>query len=394
MLVRRLLASTPLPAHARCFLVGLGKAAEGMTRGAAQALQDYETALVVTKQNISTPPARFTVIEAGHPVPDERSIAAGEAVLKFVSRLEPQDLLICLISGGGSALATAPVDGVSLADVQTVTSAALSSGADIGEINNLRRCLDRLKDGGLVAATRAQVLALILSDVIGDRLESIASGPTVGGLVDTRRAIRLLEKISIDPPNSLRRSLEAVAPRSGHSPGARIRNVIVGNARTAAEGALQQARLEGVAAEILDGAFSGEAQTVGQEFGRRLATLSRTRHHPVCLIATGECTVTISGPHGSGGRNQELALAAVEQLGAVENCMLITMATDGEDGPTDAAGAVVTGATVAQAREMGMVPREFLQRHDSHTFFGAIGDLLKPGYTGTNVNDIVLMLAL
>ncbi len=334
------------------------------------------------------------MIEAGHPVPDVRSVAAGEAALAFVSQLEPRDLLICLVSGGGSALATAPVKGVSLEDVQTITSAALNCGADIRDINNLRRCLDRLKGGGLAASTRAQVLAVILSDVIGDPLESIASGPTVASQSDAMRAIRLLEKMSIEPPGAVRRALEAATLCSGQGPGDRIRNVIVGNARTAAEGALQEARLEGFAAEILDGAFSGEAQLMGQEFGGQLTALSRTRQHPTCLIATGECTVTISGPHGLGGRNQELALAAVEQLGSVENCMLITMATDGEDGPTDAAGAVVTGETVARARGMGMSPRDFLDRHDSNTFFGALGDLLKPGYTGTNVNDVALMLAL
>ena len=223
------------------FSLGLGKAAEAMTRGAAEELGDYEAALVITKRKVSPPVARFTVLEAGHPVPDDRSIAAGEAALDFVSGLEPQDLLVCLVSGGGSALATAPMAGISLGDLQELTFAALKSGADIEDVNNMRRCLDRLKGGGLAAATRAQVLGVVLSDVIGDHLDAIASGPTVPGMPDPVKAAQLLGKLRNGALVSFGHVLKSSAARPGESAVGRIRNVIVGNAGTAAEGAYLQA---------------------------------------------------------------------------------------------------------------------------------------------------------
>ena len=372
----------------------MGKAAEAMTRGAAESLARYEAALVITKSRADEPTPRSTVFESGHPVPDERSIAAGQAAMRFASGLATEDLLICLISGGGSALATCPVAGVSLGDLQALTTAALISGADIEDVNNLRRCLDLLKGGGLAAATKAHVLGLILSDVIGDRLEAIASGPTVPCPTDPSKAIQLLGRLRSSTNDSIENILKSPATRPANIAGARIDNVIVGNARTAAEGAHRQARTEGFAAEILDVEFVGEAQLVGRALGNRLAMESKSLRRPACLIAVGESTVKLSSPHGTGGRNQELALAAVDALDSVEDCMLISLATDGEDGPTDAAGAVVTGTTAARGRVAAMIPSEFLQRHDSHSYFGALGDLLRPGYTGTNVNDIVLMLAL
>jgi len=393
-LVQQFLSTDRLPSHSRRFLLGLGKAAEGMTRGAAEALGGYEAALVITKTRRSASTARFTVHEAGHPIPDERSVAAGQAALDFVSSLQPQDLLVCLISGGGSALVTAPVEGLSLEDVQALTASALKSGVDIEEINNLRRCLDRLKGGGLAAATRAQVLGIILSDVIGDRVEAIASGPTVPCPSDRDRATQLVVRLVGAPSPSLRRALMSSAPPHEHSEVDRIRNVIVGNSRAAAEGARLHAVLEGFEAMVLEPGFQGEAKSEGERLGRRLAVEAQTRHRPACLIAYGESTVTLGAPHGLGGRNQELALAATESLDGLHECMLISFATDGEDGPTDAAGAVVTGASAARARGMGMISRDYLARHDSHRYFGALGDLLRPGYTGTNVNDMVLLLAL
>jgi hydroxypyruvate reductase len=321
-------------------------------------------------------------------------MAAGQAALDFVSRLEPEDLLVCLISGGGSALATAPVEGISLEDVQAVTSSALGSGIDIGEVNNLRRCLDRVKGGGLAAATGAQVLGIILSDVIGDRVDAIASGPTVPCQPDPDRAVQLLERLLSAPSLALRQALRMSASRHVHGAGDRIRNVIVGNARAAAEGARLQAVREGFAAVVLEPSFKGEARLVGEMLGHRLAIEAQAGPRPACLIAFGESTVTIAGPHGLGGRNQELALAATETLDALQDCMLIAFATDGEYGPTDAAGAVVTGTTAARAKVKGMVPGDYLARHDSHRYFAALGDLVRPGYTGTNVNDMVLLLTL
>ena len=223
-LVRRCLTSTALPSHSRCYLLGMGKAAEAMTRGAAESLGAYEAALVITKSRADEPTPRSTVIESGHPVPDERSVAAGQAAMEFVSGLETEDLLICLISGGGSALATSPVPGVSLGDLQALTAAALNSGADIEDVNNLRRCLDRLKGGGLAAATKAHVLGLILSDVIGDRTRCdclrtdsaipdrpYEGDPTAGEIAESNKQLT-------------REDFEGILPRvAGNSAGGRIR---------------------------------------------------------------------------------------------------------------------------------------------------------------------------
>jgi hydroxypyruvate reductase len=372
----------------------MGKAAEGMTRGAAEAMGDFESALVVTKHRMHEPAERFIVLEAGHPIPDERSVVAGQAILDFVSLLGPQDLLLCLVSGGGSSLATAPADGVSLRQIQDLTSEALASGAEIGEINNLRGCLDRLKGGGLATATRAQICCLILSDVIGDRLEAIASGPTVAVHPDPDKASRLLARLPSGQSGSLEQILKPWIPRDLQGTRERVRNVIVGNAGVAAEGALKQARREGFHSELLEPAFEGEAQGVGLELSRRLATATRRAHQPGCMIAVGETTVSLPATHGLGGRNQELALAAVESLDTLGDCMLVSLATDGEDGPTDAAGAVVTGETAARARQAAMLSGDFLNLHDSYRYFDALGDLIRPGSTGTNVNDLVVLFAL
>jgi hydroxypyruvate reductase len=270
----------------------------------------------------------------------------------------------------------------------------LESGADIEEVNNLRRCFDRLKGGGLVAATKAQVLALLLSDVIGDRMDAIASGPTVASQPDPMRAQRLLQSMSTPPPAALMRRLGAGVQRSPELTEARIHNVIIGNARLAADGARLQALREGFIAEVMDTAIRGEAHAAGRMLGQRLATASRSGLRPACVIDYGESTVTLSADHGLGGRNQELALAAVEPLDGAPGCILLAMATDGEDGPGDAAGAVVTGTTASRARALRMPATAFLARHDCYRYFDALGDLLRPGSTGTNVNDLVLSIAL
>jgi hydroxypyruvate reductase len=365
-----------------------------MTRGAAEAIAAFESALVVTKHRMHEPAERFTVLEAGHPIPDERSVAAGRAILDFVSQLGPEDLLICLVSGGGSSLATVPVDGVSLRQIQDLSSEALASGAEIGEINDLRARLDRLKGGGLATATRAQIWCLILSDVLGDRLEAIASGPTVAIHPDPDKASRLLARLPSGQSSPLEQILKSWVPGDLQDTEERVRNVIVGNAGVAAEGALKQARREGFQSELLEPAFEGEAQVVGLELSHRLAAATRTGHPPRCMIAVGETTVSLPATHGLGGRNQELALAAVESLNTLGECMLVALATDGEDGPTDAAGAVVTGQTGARARQVGMRSSDFLTHHDSYRYFAALGDLLRPGSTGTNVNDLVVLFAL
>jgi hydroxypyruvate reductase len=327
-----------------------------MTRAAADALTHFAEALIITKHASRQAHERVTVIESGHPIPDARSLAAGEAALNFVSPLNENDLLICLISGGGSALVTAPREGITLEEIQTQTSSLLASGATIREINNLRRQLDRIKGGGLARATKAKIVSLILSDVIDNSLETIASGLTV------------------DP-----------------TLGDRAQNFIVGDLHRAAEAAKRRAIAEGFESETLDLEIQGEASEVGLQLAERLKDEREKRKQPFCLIAGGETTVTVKG-NGKGGRNQELALAAVNELDEMQALMLISLATDGDDGPTDAAGAVVNGETRQRAHRLGMSASDYLSRNDAYAFFDTLGDLLKPGYTGTNVNDLIFLV--
>lgn len=393
VLVRQALQVAPLPPHKRIFLLGIGKAAEAMTRSAAETLGSFSAGLVVTKHRVSALPPHIGVMEAGHPVPDRRSLEAGRAVLRFVSRLRQDDLLISLISGGGSSLVAAPIPGVSLSDLESFTTQALASGASIEEINAVRRQVDRIKGGGLVAATRAPILSLILSDVIGDHLEAIASGPTAPNPTDASQAIMILQKYNFRGSPLMARAIAQAPAIPRELPADRVMNVIVGNGGLAAHSAAEQAGSEGIAAEILETPIQGEARNAGRALASRLTRANRQRKPPFCLLAVGETTVTL-GRHGKGGRNQELALAAVDILSGENTCMLIALATDGDDGPTDAAGAVVTGTTRARALELCMDATEYLENHNSYPYFDALGDLLRPGYTGTNVNDITFLFSL
>jgi glycerate 2-kinase len=380
----------------RVFGLGIGKAAVPMMDALAERIH-LSGGLAVTKFASGLSRGLYTVIEGGHPIPDARSIDAGERVLEFVSSLEEGDTLVCLISGGGSALVTVPY--VPLADLQTLTSLLLSSGARIDEINTLRRQLDRLKGGGLARATKAKIISLILSDVIGNPLEAIASGPTVPDPTTSEDAVNILRKyrlqdqvpVTIYP---LRTSSDSrLAGDGGSNINAHVQNIIIGDNKLAAHAALKQAEREGFHAEILTYELQGEAHEVGNDLARQLGVDSLRRTRPFCLIAGGETTVTLKG-NGRGGRNQELALAAVEGLAGLKDIMLIALATDGDDGPTDAAGAVVTGETARRAASLGLDAASHLSRNDAYLFFEALGDLLKTGPTGTNVNDLVFLCTL
>lgn len=391
-LVRYFLAATPLPPHERLFILGIGKASEPMVCAVADVLPGFSKALIITKRAAEPSRERITVIEAGHPVPDARSVLAGRKALDFVAGLSDNDLLVCCISGGGSALASVPRTGISLRDMQVITSALLRVGAPIEEINTLRRHLDSIKGGGLARATKARVLSLLLSDVPGDRLEAIASGPTAPDPSTGTEALAILDKFEI-PVNANIYSQLSLQPLEDGLAFARVTNVVIGNNALAAQAALNQAVQEGFYADILQTALEGEARSTGQQLARRLRKASAQYEHPLCLIAGGETIVTVLGA-GNGGRNQELALGAVDALSGAPDVMLVSLATDGDDGPTDAAGAVVTGETQARGRAAGMQARDFLERNDSYPYFDALGDLLRPGYSGTNVNDLILLVAL
>ena len=405
--VERYLTSDPLPAVNRIFALGLGKAVLPMTQTLSRFINLTRT-LVITKHASPLHIQSASIIESGHPVPDSRSLAAGQAALEFVSALREDDLLICLISGGGSALMTAPL--IPLEDMQALTFALLASGARIDEINTLRRHLDQVKGGGLVKATRARVLSLILSDVVGSPLEAIASGPTAPDPTTKEEALGVLEKYfeisrrssrpkAVSRPANLPLSIldsllsSPETPKPDNPIFTRVQNIIVGDNALAIRNGLKQAEQEGLYAESLGSDWQGEAREVGLELAHKLRVTITPQSRPFCLIAGGETTVTIQGD-GKGGRNQELALAAVLELAGLENTLLITLATDGEDGPTDAAGAVVNGQTLRHAESLGLDVADYLSRNDAYHFFERSGDLLKIGPTGTNVNDLVFLVGL
>jgi glycerate 2-kinase len=379
----------------RVYGLGIGKAAIPMMDALAGQLP-LSGGLAVTKFASHDASGLYTVIEGGHPIPDARSLGAGQRVLDFVSSLQEEDTLICLISGGGSALVTAPYEGISLGDMQSLTSILLSSGAQIDEINTLRRHLDRIKGGGLARATKAKVMSLILSDVIGNPLEAIASGPTAPDPTTREDALAILKKYNLknEVPNSIPQFLESdrlLWEFQEQAPGLQnVHNVIIGDNKLATRAALKQAEHEGFHTEIFTNELQGEASDVGLELARRLRVSISTKTHPFCLIAGGETTVTIKG-NGKGGRNQELALSAVNELAGLENVILIALATDGDDGPTDAAGAVVTGESAQRAKALGLRAADYLSRNDAYPFFDALGDLLKTGPSGTNVNDLIFL---
>jgi glycerate 2-kinase len=393
----------------RVVLLGMGKASLAMT----EVMQDIlgstvDQALVITKYFRHLDPSLRAchskppiVLESGHPAPDERSLSAGQITIELVSSLGKNDLLICLISGGGSALVTAPVEGVSLADIQRLTSTLLASGLRIDEINTLRRRIDKVKGGGIAQlANGATIISLILSDVVGSRLETIASGPTVPDPGTREQVVSILEKYKLNAkiPSSILQVLMSTSetPKPGDPIFEKTLNVIVGSNLIAAQAALSKAEGEGFNPYLLRVDLQGEARQQAFELATFLRHTKMTGDpvdRPACIVAGGETTVTLKG-NGKGGRNTELALAAVKELAGFPGVLLVTLATDGEDGPTDAAGAVVTSGTFTRASGMGLNPLDFLERNDSYSFFSLLDDLLKPGPTGTNVNDLVFLFLL
>lgn len=385
----------PFSETGRVYVAAFGKAAAAMGTTLADLLgEKMAGGLAVCKHLPQTPDPRLTMLTGGHPVPTENSRSAGQALLDLAGGLTEDDILICAISGGGSALVTQPYNGVSLADLQALTQALLGCGARIDEINTLRRHLDRVKGGGLAqAAAPAQVISLILSDVVRSPLEAIASGPTAPDPTSINDAFSILKKYELTGkvPQSiidvLNMGLET--PKPGDKVYDRVQNVLVASNELAAAAALDLARKFGYDTVSLGNAWQGEARETAKELAEKLKTC-RTGDQPICLVAGGETTVTIQG-HGKGGRNQELALAAVGLLPEDKDFFLVTLATDGEDGPTDAAGAVVTPQTGARAAAVGLAPLVYLDNNDAYHFFDKLDDLLKPGPSGTNVNDLTFL---
>jgi hydroxypyruvate reductase len=347
---------------------------------------------VVPKHASAFSDSRLIIIPGGHPLPDETSLHAGEMLLEAAESFTDKDLVFCLISGGGSALITAPYVGVSLADMREMTRQLLACGARIDEINALRRHLDRIKGGGLAKKiSPATVVSLILSDVVNSPLEAIASGPTAPDPSTMQEVWQILEKynltgkIPLNIVSHFKKNIET--PKPGDALFSSVANILVGSNEIAAQAAAEKAHQLGFETKILGNDWQGEAREVAKTLTQKFTTSTKT---PLCMIAGGETTVTLKGS-GKGGRNLELALAAVPFLDGLPDVMLVSLATDGEDGPTDAAGAVVTGETANKAKELDLNPEDYLKNNDSYHFFEELGDLLKPGPTGTNVNDLTFM---
>ena len=412
-------AAYNLDSYQGVYLLGIGKASVAMAEAAQEIIgAELRGGLVISKhpdekqktkkeknktKNVKgKDQGKIVFLEGGHPLPDEHSRAAGEKVMELVTALGPDDLLICLISGGGSALMTAPVEGVSLADLQVLTSALLACGVRIDEINTLRRHLDRVKGGGLAKlAGGAGVVSLILSDVVGNPPEAIASGPTAPDPSSKDEARAVIKRYGLQDkiPASILEALKALpeTPKPGEALFSKVCNVIVGSNLLAAQAALRQAQAEGFHPYLLRTDLQGEAREAAFELATFLRQAKQTGQpvpSPACIVAGGETTVTLGPDPGRGGRNTELALAAVTELADFPGVLLATLATDGEDGPTDAAGAVVNGESYRRAIALGQHPAEALRRNDSYSFFAALDDLLKPGPTGTNVNDLTFLFTL
>jgi glycerate 2-kinase len=399
--VRRAVAylNLDLEPGGRIFVIAIGKASVPMADAMTEILGGRLTGgVIITKHAPSKFCSTLTVIEGGHPVPDERSLAAGAKIHKLLSGLTAADLVFCLISGGGSALVASPVDGVTLSDLQSLTADLLACGARVDEINILRRHFDVLKGGGLARlAAPARVVSLILSDVVGDPLEAIASGPTAPDPTTRADALSILAQYSLSEKHSqivnvLRRVTET--PKPGDPIFENVSNRIVGDNLIAAQAALKQAEVEGFNPYLLRTDLQGEARDASVELCRILRWSWQTgdpARRPACIVVGGETTVTLCPHPGRGGRNTELALASVTELANFPGVMLVTLATDGEDGPTDAAGAVVTGETFNRINSLGLTTSDFLARNDSYSFFESLDDLLKPGPTGTNVNDLTFL---
>jgi glycerate-2-kinase len=390
-------------------VVGAGKAAGSMAAALEHALgprlADRLTGLVIVKHGHTVPTERIRLTEAGHPVPDEAGQHATEAVLELISGLTPRDLVIVLLSGGASSLLVAPAHGLTLADKRGTTELLLRSGATIHELNTIRKHLSAVKGGRLLASTRARVASLILSDVLGDDLATIGSGPTAPDPSRFEEACHILQRYQLwsHVPSRVRRHLTAgcagrrpESPKPGAPMFRRVHHYMLGNNRGAVEAVARAAKRLGLRPLVLSSTLTGEAREAARLFGamaREIAEADRPVPRPACVIAGGELTVTVRGS-GAGGRAQEFALAAASEIAGLRAVWVAGFGTDGTDGPTHAAGAVVDGRTDARARRAGIDLQAALQRNDAHSTLRQLHGLIVTGPTGTNVNDLYLLLAL
>ena len=391
----------------RIALVAAGKAAVPMARAAEEALGAWLSEGIAVSTATEGPLERTSLRPASHPLPDARGLAAAADVERLARGLNAADLLLVLLSGGASALLPAPAEGIALEDKQATTALLLRAGATIHDLNAVRKHLSRLKGGGLArAAAPARVVTLVLSDVVGDDLSTIASGPTVPDPTTFADALAALGRCGLvgDVPPAVRARLEAGArgeiaetAKSGEPALRRVRSRIVGSNALSVTAAAREARRQGLRPLVLTTRLEGEAREAARVLvailGECVAT-GRPIAPPACLLAGGETTVTVRG-RGQGGRNEELAVAAGEALIDFPGpAVVASLATDGVDGVSDAAGGIVDDRTAARAAALGLAPAAaFLEANDTRNFLGPLGDLIVTGPTGTNVVDLVVLLA-
>jgi hydroxypyruvate reductase len=383
----------PAPPRGRTLVIGAGKASAEMARVVEQHWPGELSGLVVTRYGYSVPCSRIEIVEAAHPVPDEAGLLAARRILDLVSGLTADDLVICLISGGGSSLLVLPEDDLELADKQAINKALLKSGATIGEMNCVRRHLSAIKGGRLAAACHpARVVTLLISDVPGDDPADIASGPTTADRTTCADALAILRRYAIDVPDKVRALLESGRGESVKPGDTRLANSetrMIATPQMALEAAASVARAAGVPVHILGDSIEGEARDVGivmAGIARHVSTHGQPFQPPCILLSGGETTVTVRG-NGRGGRNVEFLLSLAVALNGQPGIHAIACDTDGVDGQEEIAGAHLAPDTLARAWGQGIVPRESLANNDGHGFFQALGDSVICGPTLTNVND-------
>jgi glycerate 2-kinase len=391
--------------YARIVVVGAGKASGTMAAAIERVVQPQLTdSLVLVKYGDLVRTRKIKLVQAGHPVPDETGRRATNRLLGLVGGLTERDLLIVLLSGGASSLLVAPASDLTLVDKQRTTALLLRSGATIQHLNTVRKHLSVIKGGRLVAATKAQVVSLILSDVIGDDLGTIGSGPSAPDPTTYEEARGVLKQFGLwtQVPMRVREHIVAgcrgeysETPKPGSNLFRRVQNVLIGNNAAAVQAVERTAKRLGLRPVVLASTLTGEAKEAAKFFGaiaREITSTERPTSRPTCLISGGELTVTVRGP-GRGGRAQEFALAASMEIAGLPDMWIAGFGTDGTDGPTDVAGAVVDGTTMKRAAQAGIDLGEMLLRNDSYPVLKQLRAHIITGPTGTNVNDLYLLIA-
>lgn len=388
----------PKPPKGRTIVVGAGKASGAMARAVEDHWQAPLEGLVVTRYGHRLPTSRIEVVEAAHPVPDAAGREAAARILHMVQGLTEDDLVLCLISGGGSALLALPAEGLTLEDKQAINKALLKSGATIAEMNAVRKHLSAIKGGRLAAAAApAKVVALMISDVPGDDPSVIASGPTVADRTTSAEALAIIDKYQISIPPSVRQRLKSAedeTPKPGDPRLAEVENIMIATPQASLEAAAEIARKAGVTPVILGNAIEGESRDVAlvhAGIAVQCARHSQPAAPPCVLISGGETTITLKGG-GKGGRNTEFLLALAIALGGMPGISAVAGDTDGVDGSEDNAGAFMYPDTLERAEAAGLNAKAMLADNDPYTFFAKLGDLLETGPTLTNVNDFRAVL--